>query len=51
MMGDLFFMVKIHPTEDLVMIQVGNNAIQLNKDRQERIYKILKERLEGNHES
>ena len=41
-----FFMVKFHPTKDLVMVQVGNNAIQLDKDKQERVYKILKERLE-----
>lgn len=41
-----FFMVKFHPTEDLVMIQVENNTIQLDKEHQEKVYNILKERLE-----
>ena len=40
-----FFMIKIHPNRDLVMIQVGNNAIQLDHDKQKRVYNILKERL------
>lgn len=40
------FMIRAHPTEDLLMVQVDNNAIQLNAERQERLYKILKERFE-----
>jgi len=41
-----FFMVKFHPSVDLVMIQVGNNAIQLDAKHQQKVYEILKERLE-----
>lgn len=39
------FMIREHPTEDLVMIQIGNNAIQLNAKYQKKIYNYLKERL------
>ena len=41
-----FFMIKIHPNRDLVMIQIDNNAIQLDQEHQEKVYKFLKERLE-----
>lgn len=41
------FMIKIHPSRDLVMIQVDNMAIQLDKEHQEKVYKFLKERLEA----
>ncbi|KKN60480.1 hypothetical protein LCGC14_0531260 [marine sediment metagenome] len=40
-----FFMIKEHPTEDLVMFQMGNHAIQLDAKYQKRIYGYLKERL------
>ena len=40
-----FFMIKEHPSIDLVMIQVDNNAIQLNRERQEKIYEYLKKKL------
>ena len=47
MSNPTLFMIRFHPTEDLVMIQVDNNAIQLNRKNQEKVYKILKERLEA----
>ena len=42
-----FFMVKIHPTEDRIMVQIDNDKIELNREYQEKLYKILKERIEG----
>jgi len=42
-----FYMIKEHPTLDLIMIQVDNNAIQLNAERQRRLYDYLKKRLEA----
>lgn len=41
-----FFMIREHPLEDLIMIQVGNDVVQLNREYQERVYKALKERIE-----
>lgn len=41
-----FFMIKEHPSIDLIMIQVDNTAIQLNTEQQKRVYEILKEKLE-----
>ena len=40
-----FFMIREHPTLDVVMIQQGNHAIQLDTEYQKRIYEYLKERL------
>ena len=40
-----FFMIKIHPTLDLVMIQLGNNAVQLNEEHQRKVFNILRDRL------
>ena len=42
----IFFMIKEHPTIDLMMIQVDNTAIQLNTEQQKKIYEILKEKFE-----
>ena len=41
-----FFMIKEHPQLDLMMIQVDNTAIQLDREHQEKIYKILKKKFE-----
>ena len=41
-----FFMVKEHPIEDRIMVQIDNEKIELNREYQEKLYKILKERLE-----
>lgn len=41
------FMVKIHPTKDLIMVQIDNNKIELDEEYQEKLYKILKERIEA----
>lgn len=41
-----FFMVKEHPIEDRIMVQVDNEKIELNREYQEKLYKILKERIE-----
>lgn len=40
-----FWMVKIHPTEDRIMVQVDNDKIELDREHQEILYKILKEKL------
>lgn len=40
-----FFMIKEHPSLDLIMIQVDNKAIQLNREQQLKVYNILKERF------
>jgi len=40
-----FFMVKIHPTEDRIMVQVDNDKIELDKEHQQKLYLILKERI------
>ena len=42
-----FFMIKEHPTLDLIMIQVDRNAIQLNGKYQKRLYEYLKKRVGG----
>ena len=41
-----FFMIKEHPSRDLMMIQVDNTAIQLDGEHQEKVYKILKQKFE-----
>ena len=39
------FMIRTHPSMDLVLIQVDSMAIQLDKEHQEKVYNFLKERL------
>lgn len=41
-----FFMVKEHPIEDRIMVQIDNDKIELDREYQEKLFKILKERLE-----
>ena len=40
-----FFMIREHPTEDKLMVQVGNMRVELNTEHQKELYKVLKERL------
>lgn len=44
-----FFMVKIHPTKDLIMVQIDNDKIELNAEYQEKLYEILKKELRINN--
>lgn len=39
------FMIKEHPTEDRVMVQVDNEKIELNSENQKKLYKYLKRKL------
>jgi len=40
-----FFMIREHPSRDLIMIQVDNTAIQLNGIQQLKLYKFFKEKF------
>lgn len=40
------FMIREHPTLNLIMIQIDNKAIQLNAKHQKRLYEYLKKKLE-----
>lgn len=45
-MANTLFMIREHPSIDLVMIQIDNNAIQLDHEDQKKVYKYLKEKME-----
>ncbi len=40
-----FFMIKEHPTLNFIMIQVGNNMVQLDAEHQRKVFEILRNRL------
>ena len=40
------FIIRKHPTEDRIMVQIDNEKIEMDRGDQERVYKFLKKRLE-----
>jgi len=40
-------MIKEHPIEDRIMIQIDNEKIELNEEYQKRVYEYLKKKFEG----
>ena len=39
------FLIREHPVDDRVMIQIDNEKIELDREDQEKIYNYLKKRL------
>lgn len=40
-----FFMIKEHPNDGRLMIQVDNTKIELDRNQQETLYKYLKTKM------